>query len=534
MLYLGVLARGMRTGKGRALAAVLFALAVLCHLIVGIFVIVATVLMYLLWADRKRTRYVLTMAPVAALLTAFWSLPFLFGGAFMTDMTYERRPVGNAPNGLPDSYWQMLFPYTAWIDRSVFVLAAIGLVGCVLRGRRAGAFLGLVAVVFGAWACIWPQSHLWNARLLPFMYLARYLLAFIGVYELVALVVRHVRLELRDGAARTPSADRRRRWTRQANGLASPAAQWGVGSLVLLGVVLASLIYGGRPLPAWPALRQLRCARRQDDLRLVVLPGHQVRPSSMTGPGGTTPATRASRRYGEYRSIMDTMKEIGEERGCGRALWEHQTGDDLTSYGTPMALMLLPFFTDGCIGSMEGLYFEAAAPPRTTSSTAAAGSKQASNPVRRLAYDNNDVDLAVRYMQDLGIRYYLAFRPEVVAQADANPDLTALRQVGSVDDLRGGRQRARRPAHHQPGRGERHGQRGAPAAPRPRARALAGAGHELVPASRGLGRAAGCRRPGRVAAHRRQAERSGDRRPHAGPARARRHRSSRLRSNRSR
>ena len=33
-------------------------------------------------------------------------------------------------------------------------------------------------------------------------------------------------------------------------------------------------------------------------------------------------------------------------------------------------------------------------------------------------------------MQDLGIRYYMAFRPEVIAQADANPDLTSLRQVG--------------------------------------------------------------------------------------------------------
>ena len=95
-----------------------------------------------------------------------------------------------------------------------------------------------------------------------------------------------------------------------------------------------------------------------------------------------------------------------------------------------MALMLLPFFTDGCIGSMEGLYFEASGTTPYHFLTAAAGSKQASNPVRRLAYDNNDVDLAVRYMQDLGIRYYLAFRPEVVAQADANPDLTALRQVG--------------------------------------------------------------------------------------------------------
>ena len=102
--------------------------------------------MFVLWADRKRTRYLVTMLPVAGLLTAFWTLPFLFGGAYMTDMTYERRPVGNAPNGLPDSYWQMLFPYAAWIDILVFALAAIGLIGCVIRGRRAGVFLGLVAV----------------------------------------------------------------------------------------------------------------------------------------------------------------------------------------------------------------------------------------------------------------------------------------------------------------------------------------------------------------------------------------------------
>jgi hypothetical protein len=429
MLYLGVLARGLRTGKGRALAAGLFALVVLCHLIVGIFITVATVLMFVLWADRKRTRYLLTMLPVAGLLTAFWTLPFLFGGAYMTDMTYERRPVGNAPNGLPDSYWQMLFPYAAWIDILVFALAAIGLVGCIIRGRRAGVFLGLVAVVFGTWACIWPQSHLWNARLLPFMYLARYLLAFIGVYELVSLVVRHLRLELRDGAARTGSDERRQRWGRRADGLASPTAQWAVGSGVLVGVVLASLVYGGihfqRGLPFasfgvhngkttydWLFFRGTK-AGFVDDWARWNYTGYEGKPT-----------------WDEYRSIMSTMKDIGNERGCGRALWEHQTGTDVSSYGTPMALMLLPFFTDGCIGSMEGLYFEASGTTPYHFLTAAAGSKQASNPVRRLSYDNDNVDLAVRYMQDLGIRYYMAFRPDVVAQANANPDLTPLRQVG--------------------------------------------------------------------------------------------------------
>ena len=38
-------------------------------------------------------------------------------------------------------------------------------------------------------------------------------------------------------------------------------------------------------------------------------------------------------------------------------MWENH--EDNGKYGTTMALMLLPFWTDGCIGSMEGLYFEA-------------------------------------------------------------------------------------------------------------------------------------------------------------------------------
>ena len=53
------------------------------------------------------------------------------------------------------------------------------------------------------------------------------------------------------------------------------------------------------------------------------------------------------------------MKALGEDpsHGCGRALWENNSEND--KYGTTMALMLLPFWTDGCIGSSEGLFFEA-------------------------------------------------------------------------------------------------------------------------------------------------------------------------------
>ena len=122
------------------------------------------------------------------------------------------------------------------------------------------------------------------------------------------------------------------------------------------------------------------------------------------------------------------MKNIGAERGCGRALWENNNDQD--KYGTPMALMLLPYWTNGCIGSMEGLYFEASGTTPYHFLTTAAMSKNSSNPVRRLQYENGKVDKGVTYLQSLGVRYYLAYNDSVVSQADTNPDLTKIAESG--------------------------------------------------------------------------------------------------------
>ena len=62
-------------------------------------------------------------------------------------------------------------------------------------------------------------------------------------------------------------------------------------------------------------------------------------------------------QYPEYYDVVQTMADIGRERGCGRVTWENN-GDN-GQYGTTMALMLLPHWTDGCMASMEGLFFEA-------------------------------------------------------------------------------------------------------------------------------------------------------------------------------
>ena len=89
-----------------------------------------------------------------------------------------------------------------------------------------------------------------------------------------------------------------------------------------------------------------------------------------------------------------------------------------------MALMLLPFWTDGCIGSMEGLFFEASGTTPYHFLATGAMSKQSSNPVRELRYVNNDADVGVRHLQDLGVRYVMLRTPEAKAEAGVQPDLT--------------------------------------------------------------------------------------------------------------
>ena len=95
-----------------------------------------------------------------------------------------------------------------------------------------------------------------------------------------------------------------------------------------------------------------------------------------------------------------------------------------------MALMLLPFWTDGCIGSMEGLYFEASGSTPYHFLTAAAMSRQASNPVRELRYVNNDANVGVEHLQTLGVRYVMVSTHEAVAQTEAHADLMKVAESG--------------------------------------------------------------------------------------------------------
>jgi hypothetical protein len=132
--------------------------------------------------------------------------------------------------------------------------------------------------------------------------------------------------------------------------------------------------------------------------------------------------------YPEYHDVVQTMARIGREYGCGRAMWEYES--ELDRHGTPMALMLLPYWTDGCIGSMEGLFFESASSTPYHFLNQSELSLRPSRAQRDLDYRDLDVARGVEHLQLLGVKYYMAISPEAQDQARANADLTLVATSG--------------------------------------------------------------------------------------------------------
>lgn len=414
MVAFGLFANGLQTGRLRVPAAIFMALSVLSHGIVAIYVAVGLLIMAAFFFDRVRMRWFVTTVGLGSLLSAFWILPFLLNHAFMTDMKYKGEPG----NGSFTSYWGMFFALPPFWNMFLFTFAVIGLAAMIVKRNKIGMWLGATGIVFTIFVYLFNDSLpviglLWNPRLLPMLNMCRYLLAAIGVVETVSAIVRLAQWERFRSRSIEPGVPVEGSWIAskwEAQQFTARTATAGVGFLLVL-IVLG---FRFQTLP----------------LGSVVDEGQGAEYS--WGPFETKASNRGfvdgwarwnfsgyegKRAYGEYYGIVQTMKLIGEEQGCGRALWENFGGND--RYGTTMALMLLPFWTDGCIGSSEGLFFEASGTTPYHFLAAAAMSKQSSNPVRELRYVNNDASVGLRYMQELGISYYMAVTPEAVAKAES-------------------------------------------------------------------------------------------------------------------
>ncbi|MEA3215449.1 MAG: hypothetical protein QOJ19_1605 [Acidimicrobiia bacterium] len=410
LLYLGFLARGLETGRYRVVTAGLFALVALCHPIpllgmatLGTLAIGGWHLVRALWSERRWHAFrstlwwIVSTAGLGSALTGFWIVPFLMRHTYFNDMGWERLPTSRSrvlyylfhfgtETGTKKGLDLLSTVPLLWF--SVLVLAVIGVGLSWVFRHQLGCVLSLVALGLIVMFMRLPQGWLWNARLLPFWYLTLYFLAAVGLYHLVQLV------------RSTP-----------------------VRAGVLVGALLVVLLCVSLPLGVLPG------SHRTTDGRMTAL-GLKAKESFVKSwAKWNYSGYEGKDAYPEYYQVITKMTEVGQQRGCGRAMWEYDN-DRLNSYGTPMSLMLLPYWTNGCIASQEGLYFEASSTTPYHFLMQSELSTRPSRPQRKLPYRDLDLTLGVKQMQLMGVRYYMAFTERAVSAANSNPDLQRIGQVG--------------------------------------------------------------------------------------------------------
>jgi hypothetical protein len=436
IVFLGLFARVVREGTYRGWASVVLAICILSHIIPGMLALAGAVVLVLIellparfgfyddqlvpfwdWKQRPlntdRWRMLWRAGSTVAiglLLSGWWLVPFGLSQSYATSMGYLNVPT----------YWPTLFPEA---DAWVLAIAGFAVIMTVLLKSR----FGLVMTVLGGAAALGlvydPQGKLYNVRLLPLWFICVYLMAgwVVGVTTIViarwgrrsqqarwSAVVAEIAADHEDETEGASS-------DRVAPDVPSPTLSWpwapaAVGGALLASaaivmIVIAPFILPANDLPVTPGANQVT------NWSSYNYSGYQSLPS-----------------YAEYSSLMDTMSKVGKDHGCGRAMWEYNA--DENRFGTPEALMLLPYWTNGCIDSMEGLLFESSATTPYHFINQAELSSGPSEPEAGLPYGPLDVTLGVQHLQLLGVKYFMAESTQVEDEANVDPDLKLIATTG--------------------------------------------------------------------------------------------------------
>ncbi|MGH9020096.1 MAG: hypothetical protein ACRDV0_03660 [Acidimicrobiales bacterium] len=452
LVAIGLFARGMRTGRGYWVAAIVLSLCLASHVLPWLFAVLAIVVMVVFEVlqrfghgdprdaavrnDHARSlRFALGAGLLSVAFSAWWLFSFATTQAYTNSMGYVNDDTSTLHHIFTTLGWFTASGSAAG-DRWVIVAAAVSCVYAFVVRERLGMILAtltalsLVAFVFD------PQSVIWNERLVPFW--------FISIHLIVGWLVGYVAS----------------RWVARASSQRTKLFFYvGEGRLAFARVPLDgddveidSGVAGGDDermrarLRSWrerlaavdPAARGATRTYRAT-VAVIVLglastaPG--LIPQAASALGLSTTGNQVSSwaewnysgyqskpAWPEYHDLMTTMSAIARRYGCGRAMWEYNTSEG--RFGSPEALMLLPYWTNNCVGSMEGLFFESSATTPYHFLDQAELSVSPSNPQVGLPYGGLDVATGVKHLQMLGVKYFIAFSATTIAQANHDPALS--------------------------------------------------------------------------------------------------------------
>jgi hypothetical protein len=343
-LALAMLYRSVEEGTGWKLTSVTVAAVVLTHILTTIMLVLASSMLLLrlpLKSSRQTLGRLARIYAVAFCLTAFWGLPFLLRQRYTAHMKWDQ--LSNYSYLLPNP----LRPY--------LVLAGIGLVVAVIRGERRVLLFAwpamLAAFAYVALPHFIPAGALWNARLLPLIYLCELLVAAYGG----AVVVGRVAEALRRGA-RLPMR---------------------FGYVV---VVLALVL-----TPVVSAYRQRGTPTGWSEYNYS---GFEVKPD-----------------WPQAVALFDTLNRLPQ----GRVMWEFRR-DEYERFGTTRTLENIPAFSKQ--DSMEGLLIESSLNAPFHFINQAETSPISTQAVPGVQYPGFDFPMGLRHLRMFGVRWYVAYSEE--------------------------------------------------------------------------------------------------------------------------
>jgi len=453
LVFLGLMARGLRTGRYRGLTAITLAACILAHFIPALFALAGGVLLIAMemLPDRVRPRdtwhahtsdevvpqclnrpqalwWGVSSLAIGGLLVAFWWVPFGTEQAYSTSLGYVNI----------HTFVAILFPQADWW---ALILAGLSTVAAFALRSRFGILMALLAGLFALGVIVDPQASLYNVRLLPLWFLPVYLLAGWGVATAVTGAV-DLWTWLRDTAWRwlahtawpwlLDAVIRARNWRRRTASGEPP---------LVPPVRPAREIVPPRGRSSWPTAA-VAGSLVALVVALVVVVTPFVLPRSTMQSLGITPGPnqvtnwssfnysgyQAQAGYAEYRALVQTMERVGTRYGCGQSMWQYDPS--LDRFGTTQALMLLPYWSSGCIGSMEGLLFESSATTPYHFLNQAELSVSPSEAMVGLNYTALNVPAGIQHLQLLGVRYFMASSPQVEAAASADRSLRQVAETG--------------------------------------------------------------------------------------------------------
>ena len=418
LVYLGLLIRGVRDDRRHLVwAAVFLALTALCHIITTI-VIVAASVPVLFWRGGSRT--VLVWLGGFG-LAGFWALPLLARFGYSSDMGWT-----------PLTSLSEIFPTEIWL------LLPLALVGAVLIARRTPRVMPVVAftllpviyfplpdLFYSTFPEVFTEQRwkLWNGRLLPYWYF--------GVAFLAAI-----------------AAGFAARWAvRQMPATAS--AWWSRGLFGVAGAIVVALSVRDTNAPGWLPVAIGTVAVAIVGLSLLYAGQVRVRSLIATAAAGVLAlgalagvsfvdgwarlnysGYEAQDPWPEYERLMETVAGLPP----GRVLWEPDNRDivGITRYGTSMAHMLVPYWTDWQHPAFMGLFFESSISTPFLFILAGEMAMHPSNAVPGLRYHNADPDdgpqmeRGIPHMDLYGLRYYISSTDKAAEKADSMAQLTYL------------------------------------------------------------------------------------------------------------